>query len=76
MGRRVRVRLLIAPTGGGKTLAGFMATLNELAEPHEATAFTRFIFHHLKALAVDIARNLEKPVMEMALAHHHRNPHR
>jgi ATP-dependent helicase Lhr and Lhr-like helicase len=59
--------LLIAPTGGGKTLAGFMATLNELAEPHESNGIHTLYISPLKALAVDIARNLEKPVMEMEL---------
>ncbi len=59
--------LLIAPTGGGKTLAGFMATLNELAEPHESDGIHTLYISPLKALAVDIARNLEKPVMEMDL---------
>lgn len=59
--------LLIAPTGGGKTLAGFMATLNELAEPHESDGIHTLYISPLKALAVDIARNLEKPVMEMEL---------
>lgn len=59
--------LLIAPTGGGKTLAGFMATLNELAQPHESNGIHTLYISPLKALAVDIARNLEKPVMEMEL---------
>ncbi len=59
--------LLIAPTGGGKTLSGFMATLNELAEPHQHEGIHTLYISPLKALAVDIARNLEKPVMEMAL---------
>lgn len=62
-----RSALLIAPTGGGKTLAGFMATLNELAEPHESKGIHTLYISPLKALAVDIARNLEKPVLEMAL---------
>ena len=59
--------LLIAPTGGGKTLAGFLATLQELAEPHKHDGIHTLYISPLKALAVDIARNLEKPVMEMAL---------
>jgi ATP-dependent helicase Lhr and Lhr-like helicase len=59
--------LLIAPTGGGKTLAGFMATLNELAAPHGSNGIHTLYISPLKALAVDIARNLEKPVMEMDL---------
>jgi ATP-dependent helicase Lhr and Lhr-like helicase len=59
--------LLIAPTGGGKTLAGFMATLNELAEPHKTDGIHTLYISPLKALAVDIARNVEKPVLEMGL---------
>ena len=97
--------LLIAPTGGGKTLAGFLPTLVELsgasarqaeiapASPrsdalmregskpegplqkffsggrhmrHRGGLHTLYI-SPLKALAVDIARNLEAPVAEMAL---------
>jgi ATP-dependent helicase Lhr and Lhr-like helicase len=59
--------LLIAPTGGGKTLAGFFASLQELAEPHDNNGIHTLYISPLKALAVDIARNLEKPVMEMGL---------
>lgn len=59
--------LLIAPTGGGKTLAGFFSTLQELAEPHRHDGIHTLYISPLKALAVDIARNLEKPVMEMDL---------
>ena len=74
--------LLIAPTGGGKTLAGFMPSLVEL---HNAATLSRRLvstgrdiragrglhtlyISPLKALAVDIARNLEIPVKEMGLA--------
>ncbi len=66
-GMKGKSALLIAPTGGGKTLAGFMATLNELAEPHESNGIHTLYISPLKALAVDIARNLEKPVFEMGL---------
>lgn len=101
--------LLTAPTGGGKTLAGFLPSLIELAEPGPAvtrkakpapvhsdadagplfaaparTAVSRtehwsksidpkqrglhtLYISPLKALAVDIARNLEAPVSEMKL---------
>jgi ATP-dependent Lhr-like helicase len=58
--------LLIAPTGGGKTLAGFLPTLADLAEgPHEGL-HTLYI-SPLKALASDIRRNLERPIAEMSL---------
>jgi len=79
--RAGRSTLLIAPTGGGKTLAGFLPTLVELYErgAHDhalrpagrqlrrsAGLHTLYI-SPLKALAVDIARNLETPVAEMSL---------
>ncbi|MEA3027384.1 MAG: ATP-dependent helicase Lhr and Lhr-like helicase [Alphaproteobacteria bacterium] len=92
--------LLIAPTGGGKTLAGFLPTLVELSERERplqragppspargegvgASSRARSLISTgrdvrrqglhtlyispLKALAVDIARNLETPVREMGL---------
>ncbi len=63
--------LLIAPTGGGKTLAGFLASLIELADrpisnSGRPSVHTLYI-SPLKALAVDVARNLEDPVSEMGL---------
>jgi ATP-dependent helicase Lhr and Lhr-like helicase len=66
-GRSGDSALLIAPTGGGKTLAGFLTTLEQLADPHETNGIHTLYVSPLKALAVDIARNLEKPVMEMGL---------
>ena len=59
--------LLISPTGGGKTLSGFLATLQELASPHAHDGIHTLYISPLKALAVDIARNLEGPVAEMGL---------
>ncbi len=60
--------LLIAPTGGGKTLAGFLPSLAELAERGGRTETLHTLYvSPLKALAVDIARNLTLPVAEMAL---------
>lgn len=63
--------LLIAPTGGGKTLAGFLPSLVDLAETPQkrgdgAGLHTLYV-SPLKALAVDIARNLEAPIAEMGL---------
>ncbi|GAB4370204.1 MAG: ligase-associated DNA damage response DEXH box helicase [Kiloniellaceae bacterium] len=59
--------LLIAPTGGGKTLAGFLPSLVDLAgQPHDGL-HTLYI-SPLKALAVDIHRNLTQPIEEMGLA--------
>lgn len=76
-----RSSLLIAPTGGGKTLAGFLPTLVEIyerdAKPKKMLSTGKEIrrseglhtlyISPLKALAVDIARNLEAPVAEMKL---------
>ncbi len=58
--------LLIAPTGGGKTLAGFLPSLVELAEQPNPGLHTLYV-SPLKALATDIARNLTAPVQEMDL---------
>ncbi|WP_299868243.1 ligase-associated DNA damage response DEXH box helicase [uncultured Hoeflea sp.] len=69
-----RSMLLIAPTGAGKTLAGFLPSLTELAArgKHKPGAAGGRSLHTLyisplKALAVDIERNLDRPVTEMAL---------
>ena len=68
-----RSSLLIAPTGAGKTLAGFLPALTDLAErpkrkPGEAYRGIHTLYiSPLKALAVDIKRNLEMPVDEMGL---------
>ena len=66
-GLKGKSALLISPTGGGKTLAGFLPTLVELAEPHETRGIHTLYISPLKALAVDIARNLETPIAEMGL---------
>jgi ATP-dependent Lhr-like helicase len=58
--------LLIAPTGGGKTLAGFLPTLTELAEGGHEGLHTLYV-SPLKALAADIRRNLSTPIEEMGL---------
>jgi ATP-dependent Lhr-like helicase len=82
--RAGRSALLIAPTGAGKTLAGFLPTLMDLSAPRSAQSRARNLISTgrgvrregglhtlyispLKALAIDIARNLERPVAEMAL---------
>jgi ATP-dependent helicase Lhr and Lhr-like helicase len=67
-----RSTLLIAPTGAGKTLAGFLPTLIALAEKPQRndirpTGIHTLYISPLKALAVDIERNLEKPIAEMGL---------
>jgi ATP-dependent Lhr-like helicase len=58
--------LLIAPTGAGKTLAGFLPTLNDLTHHPRQGLHTLYI-SPLKALAVDVARNLGTPIDEMKL---------
>ncbi len=58
--------LLIAPTGGGKTLAGFLPTLADIAQHGHEGLHTLYI-SPLKALAADIKRNLTTPVTEMEL---------
>jgi ATP-dependent helicase Lhr and Lhr-like helicase len=80
--RAGRSVLLIAPTGGGKTLAGFLPSLVELSGHadgsrrlistgrdirREGGLHTLYI-SPLKALAVDVARNLEVPVAEVGLS--------
>jgi ATP-dependent Lhr-like helicase len=71
--------LLIAPTGAGKTLAGFLPSLIALAadaatrrsgrakHPTERPGLHTLYISPLKALAVDIHRNLEIPIAEMGL---------
>ena len=58
--------MLIAPTGGGKTLAGFLPTLTELADGRHQGLHTLYV-SPLKALAADIGRNLRRPVEDMGL---------
>ncbi|WP_198370428.1 ligase-associated DNA damage response DEXH box helicase [Roseomonas rosulenta] len=58
--------LLLAPTGGGKTLAGFLPSLVDLAKHPREGLHTLYV-SPLKALAVDIARNLTLPVEQMRL---------
>ena len=58
--------LLIAPTGGGKTLAGFLPSLVDLAADPRPGLHTLYV-SPLKALATDIARNLTRPVQDMGL---------
>ncbi|WP_170465553.1 ligase-associated DNA damage response DEXH box helicase [Ruegeria arenilitoris] len=58
--------LLIAPTGGGKTMAGFLPTLAELAADLRPGLHTIYV-SPLKALAADIRRNLRGPADEIGL---------
>lgn len=58
--------LVVAPTGSGKTLAAFLAALDRLASvppPAEARKRCRVLYvSPLKALAVDVERNLRSPL--------------
>jgi ATP-dependent Lhr-like helicase len=81
--RENRSALLIAPTGAGKTLAGFLPTLVESSGRNDSRPSAKAIstgrgvtrssglhtlyISPLKALAVDIARNLERPIADMNL---------
>lgn len=67
--RRGQGGLVIAPTGGGKTLAGFLPSLLELADspPRVHPTLHTLYISPLKALATDVARNLGRPVEEMQL---------
>ncbi|MBL0925971.1 MAG: ligase-associated DNA damage response DEXH box helicase [Sphingomonadaceae bacterium] len=61
-----RHALLVASTGAGKTLAGFLPTLSELITDPADGLHTLYI-SPLKALAVDVQRNLLTPISEMGL---------
>ena len=68
--RAGRDALLIAPTGGGKTLAGFLPSLIEISERPPANTprgLHTIYISPLKALAVDVERNLNAPIAEMGL---------
>ncbi|MGH6614719.1 ligase-associated DNA damage response DEXH box helicase [Sphingomonas sp.] len=66
VGRAGRHGLLVAATGAGKTLAGFLPTLTELIEAPTSGLHTLYV-SPLKALAVDVQRNLLTPIEEMGL---------
>ncbi|MGI4731307.1 MAG: ligase-associated DNA damage response DEXH box helicase [Janthinobacterium lividum] len=61
-----RHALLVAATGAGKTLAGFLPTLVDLIERPRPGLHTLYV-SPLKALAVDIRRNLLAPIEEMGV---------
>ena len=64
--RHGRSALLVAATGAGKTLAGFLPTICELAGDPSEGLHTLYV-SPLKALAVDVQRNLIAPIEEMGL---------
>lgn len=60
-----RNTLVVAPTGSGKTLAAFLWALDQLAtrEPADPARRCRVLYiSPLKALAVDVGRNLRSPL--------------
>ncbi|WP_342659055.1 ligase-associated DNA damage response DEXH box helicase [Sphingomonas sp. NY01] len=61
-----RHALLVATTGAGKTLAGFLPTLVDLIDAPAQGLHTLYV-SPLKALAVDIQRNLLGPIEEMGV---------
>jgi ATP-dependent Lhr-like helicase len=68
--REGRDTLLIAPTGGGKTLAGFLPSLIELSQrppSNSPRSLHTLYISPLKALAVDVERNLNAPILQMGL---------
>ena len=67
-GRSGEHALLVAPTGAGKTLSGFLPTLAELIEHPDFDGLHTLYVSPLKALAVDVQRNLMTPVAQMGLA--------
>src|SRR5712692_10427502 len=64
-----RSTLLLAPTGSGKTLAAFLTAIDKLmfTPPPEKGARCRILYvSPLKALAVDVERNLRAPLAGIA----------
>jgi ATP-dependent Lhr-like helicase len=64
--REGRDALLVAATGSGKTLAGFLPTICDLIENPREGLHTLYV-SPLKALGVDVQRNLLGPISEMGL---------
>ncbi|MEQ8311917.1 MAG: ligase-associated DNA damage response DEXH box helicase [Sphingopyxis sp.] len=65
-GRRGEHALLVAATGAGKTLAGFLPSLVDLAAEPSDRLHTLYV-SPLKALAADVERNLLGPIADMGL---------
>ncbi|WP_022887012.1 Lhr family ATP-dependent helicase [Glaciibacter superstes] len=71
--------LVVAPTGSGKTLAAFLWAIDRLAASHvtdaaataTATPITKVLYiSPLKALGVDVERNLQAPLVGITQAAH------
>ena len=68
--RERRSTLLIAPTGAGKTLAGFLPSLVSMSAAKTGSrgaGLKTLYISPLKALAADVARNLLAPIADMGL---------
>jgi len=66
-----RSALILAPTGSGKTLAAFLAGLDRLMftpEPPRESRCRILYVSPLKALAVDVERNLRVPILGISAA--------
>jgi ATP-dependent Lhr-like helicase len=60
--------LLCAPTGAGKTLGGFLPALTDLLAQEKSPKLLRVLYiSPLKALTVDVHRNIGRPIEEMNL---------
>ena len=60
--------LLVAPTGGGKTLAGFLPSLEDLInKKNPKNQLHTLYISPLKALTVDVHRNLSAPISDQKL---------
>lgn len=65
--RAGRHALLVAATGSGKTLSGFLPVLAAAAENGERPGLKAIYVSPLKALAADVGRNLNTPIRELGL---------
>ena len=73
-----RSTLLLAPTGSGKTLAAFLSAIDRIlfSPPPDSPGVRVLYISPLKALAVDVERNLRSPLVGIqALALRKRRPH-
>ena len=58
--------LLVAPTGGGKTLAGFLPSLNDLINNNQKNKLHTLYISPLKHF-IDVHRNLTNPIEDQGL---------
>ncbi|MDX6278389.1 MAG: ATP-dependent helicase Lhr and Lhr-like helicase, partial [Nocardioidaceae bacterium] len=60
--------LVVAPTGSGKTLAAFLTAIDRLMHADESEGTRVLYISPLKALAVDVERNLRSPLVGITQA--------